>query len=507
MDSAFQSDIYEKIWHPKIETILQENTSEFFRNYLQFKTISSIKAVSDNNTKEIYHLFKNFVEDKFTNHKDFINDIVKYVNWYKWIISEIVHDTISSDTSNNNEIKELIRNIFHDIKSEAFKPFVLGLLEYHQIGVQGIKLSDDILISILTIIRTYLIRRRILGLTQGENKNIVLLSKKIEEVVTAKTSMLDLLSNMFYKMRLPNDIEMKNELEKMNFYEQIKKYTKFILGKIEEHNTKVAVDFRNPKITIEHIMPQKLENTWKEDLGFNYEFIHKTYLHNIGNLILTEFNSEIGNKSFTDKKAKLNTSSLNYRLCVTNKDIWNETNIKEHRNNMIDWFNETFPLPDVYKEKDNYNTKISEITTFSPLDNEAGEMAEGNRPKEIRIENNIIKVSTWQEVFIEFLKYIKEIKENYFELILENQTELFRREEIIIKWLTLNSLIENNIDLTNRYKTFEGKVWDKVKNLTEDTLFIHINASASNFMNRIAAIMNKLNMDENSVEIILKSDR
>jgi len=507
MDSAFQSDIYEKIWHPKIENILQENTSEFFRNYLQFKTISSIKAVSDNNTKEIYHLFKNFVEEKFTNHKDFINDIVKYVNWYKWIISEIVHDTISSDTSNNNEIKELIRNIFHDIKSEAFKPFVLGLLEYHQIGVQGIKLSDDILISILTIIRTYLIRRRILGLTQGENKNIVLLSKKIEEVVTAKTSMLDLLSNMFYKMRLPNDTEMKNELEKMNFYEQLKKYSKFVLGKIEEHNTKVAVDFRNPKITIEHIMPQKLENTWKEDLGFNYEFIHKTYLHNIGNLILTEFNSEIGNKSFTDKKAKLNTSSLNYRLCVTNKEIWNETNIKEHRNNMIDWFNETFPLPDVYKEKDNYNTKISEITTFSPLDNEAGEMAEGNRPKEIRIENNIIKVSTWQEVFIEFLKYIKEIKENYFELILENQTELFRREEIIIKWLTLNSLIENNIDLTNRYKTFEGKVWDKVKNLTEDTLFIHINASASNFINRIAAIMNKLNMDENLVEIILKSDR
>lgn len=53
----------------------------------------------------------------------------------------------------------------------------------------------------------------------------------------------------------------------MNFYEGSKQYSKFVLGKIEEHNTKVSVDFRNPKITIEHIMPQTLEDSWKEELG------------------------------------------------------------------------------------------------------------------------------------------------------------------------------------------------------------------------------------------------
>ena len=172
MDSTSQSDIYEKIWHPRIESVLLENTSEFFRDYLQFKVVGSIKAVSDNNTKEIYQLFKNFVESKFNSHKDFINDIVRYAKWYKWITTDVVNDTISNDSIKNREIIELIRNIFHDIKSEAFKPFVLGLLEYHQSGVDGLKLNDDLLISILETIRTYLIRRRILGLTQGENKNI-----------------------------------------------------------------------------------------------------------------------------------------------------------------------------------------------------------------------------------------------------------------------------------------------------------------------------------------------
>lgn len=230
MESKNQTEVYEKTWHPKIEEVLLDHTSEFFRDYLQYKTASSLKVVSDNNTKELYQQFKNFVGTEFENHNDFINDIVRYVKCYKWIISEINNDTISSDYKNDKEIKELLRNIFHDIKAEAFKPFVLGLLEYHQYTVGGIRLSDEILISTLTAIRTYLIRRRVLGLTQGENKNIVLLSKKIESLVKGKISMFELLTNMFYRLRLPNDSEMRSSLISMNFYESLKQYSKFILG-------------------------------------------------------------------------------------------------------------------------------------------------------------------------------------------------------------------------------------------------------------------------------------
>jgi len=504
MDSKSQSDIYEKNWHPNIESVLLDNTSEFFRDYLQLKVASSIKAVSDNNTKEIYQLFKIFVESKFKNHNDFINDIIRYAKWYKWIISDVVYDSISNDSVNNREIIELIRNIFHDIQSEAFKPFVLGLLEYHQSGVDGVKLEDDLLISILEIIRTYLIRRRILGLTQGENKNIVVLCSKIENLVKREITMLDLLTNMFYRMRFPNDIEIRKCLESMNFYEEVKKYSKFILGKIEENNTKVAVDYRNPKITIEHVMPQKLENTWMDDLGENYNEIHKQYLHNIGNLILTEFNSEIGNKSFSVKKAKLNASSLNYRLSVVNNDVWNKESILKHQTNMIKWFLLTFSLPSAYQETSNWNTKEVEETRFSPLDTDAGDIAEGNKPIEMIIENKKIKASTWQDVFLTFLRFIKENPNYDFDIILDNQNDLFGKSDVILDWSSLSLLIENNIDLTNRYKTIDGKLWDKIKEINDSDLFIHINISASTCMNRIAHIMNKFNIPDNSVEIVLK---
>lgn len=504
MESKNQSDIYEKIWHPKIEEVLFDNTSKFFRDYLQYKTVSSLKVVSDNNTKELYQQFKDFVDTGFENHNAFINDIVRYVKCYKWIITEINNDTISNDSYKDKEIKELIRNIFHDIKAEAFKPFVLGLLEYHQYTIDGVRLSDEVLISTLKAIRTYLIRRRILGLTQGENKNIVLLSKKIEGIAKGNNSMLEHLTNMFYRLRLPNNAEMSMALVSMNFYESLKQYSKLILGKIEENNSKVSVDFRNPKITIEHIMPQKLDDSWKVELGEHFDEIHKNYLHNIGNLILTEFNSEIGNKSFEEKKRKLNTSSLNYRLDVINRSIWNEQSIKEHQTNMVNWFLETFPLPEQYKEKANWNTQTVESTLFSPLDTDAGDIAEGNKPIELLIFDDIIKVNSWQDVFIKFLKYLKEKPEYDFEYILDNQLEMFRRDETILKWSSLKELIDSKVDLTSRYKTFDGKVWDKVKDLDEDLLFIHINISASNCLSRIASVMEKLFLPDNSIQIKLK---
>lgn len=504
MESNKQSDIYEKKWHPEIEEILHENTSKFFRDYLQYKTASSLKVVSDNNTKELYHIFKEFVANNFSNHNDFINDIVPFVKCYKWIVTEVVNDHISPNSKIDKEIKELVRNIFHDIKSEAFKPFVLGLFEYHQNLKKDKYLSDEVFITTLKAIRTYLIRRRIIGLAQGENKNIVLLSRKIDSIAKENISMYELLSNLFYRLRIPNNNEMKTALLSLNFYQELKQYSKFILGKIEENNTKVSVDFRNPKITIEHIMPQTLDESWKTELGINYDEVFKRYLHNIGNLILTEFNSEIGNKTFEDKKRKLETSSLFYRLNVIQKNTWNEQSIKEHQLKMINWLLDTFSLPEQFREKANWNTQINENTSFSPLDTDAGEMAEGNRPLGLIINNEIIKVNSWQDVFIKFLKYLRDSPEFDFEFIIDNQLELFKRNDAIIKWSSLKDIIDARVDLSNRYKTFDGKVWDRLKELDDEMFFVHINISASTCMTRISNVMDKFNMPLDSVEIKLK---
>jgi len=499
LNTSQQTEIYEETWYPKIENILNENTSKFLRDYLQYKTSRPLKVVSDNNTKELYQQFKEFVETKFDNDSnEFIDDIVKYVKLYKWIITEENHDDISSN------IKELLRNIFHDIESEAFKPFVLGILEYHQYVVDNVRIDDDFLISTLETIRTYLIRRRILGLTQGENKNIVLLCKNIKDIAQRNVSIVDLLTNMSYKLRLPNDTEIENALKTMNFYKELRQYAKFILGKIEEYNSRVSVNFRKPEITIEHIMPQKLNDTWRNELGDNWEEIHNKYLHNIGNLILTEFNSEMGNRSFNEKKERLNSSNLSYRHDIINRNTWNEQSITEHQENMIKWFLETFSLPENYKYNNNWNIETQDVEYFSPLDDDAADIAEGNKPSELRIFDKNIEVRTWQDVFLNFLKYIKESPAYSFDFIIENQIELFRRDDAILIRHQFEERLDNNNDLLSRYKTLDGRTWDRVQNLDENVLFIHINISASTCMMRIANVMNKLYWDRDAVTIYLR---
>lgn len=171
---------------------------------------------------------------------------------------------------------------------------------------------------------------------------------------------------------------------------------------------------------------------------------------------------------------------------------------------MVNWFLETFPLPEPFRNKANWNSQIIDSSLFSPLDTDAGDIAEGNKPVELQIFNDSFKVNSWQDVFIKFLKYLKDRTEYDFEYILDNQLEIFRRDETIIKWSSLKELIDSNIDLTNRYKTFEGKVWDKVKELDDELLFIHINMSASSCMSRIASVMEKFFLSDNSVQIKLK---
>ncbi len=504
MDSAHQAIMYETIWYPHIELPLSGSTSDFFRDFLQYKKSTSIKAVSDNNTKELYANFKNFVEESYTTHKAFIDDIVKYVKLYTWIMQEEIAETISSDKIKDSQIKELLRNIFHDIKTEAFKPFILGLIYYHQNKTTTVLLSDDNFIAILQIIRTYLIRRRVAKLTQGENRNIVLLCNRIHDLVQKKIEMIDLLSSMFYKMRLPNDDEIRQVLMISKFYEDFKTYGKFILGKIEEYNAKVPIDFRNSKVTIEHIMPQTLSDEWKAMLGTHYEEIYKTYLHNIGNLILTEFNSEIGNKPFKDKKTKLHTSSLYYRLEIVDYAVWNEDSIKRHQSNMINWFLQTFPLPQQYQSTPNYDRKKPDVTTFSPLDDDAGDWAEGHKPAKMIIDSKVLSVATWQDVFIKFLTFMKEDNRYDFQFVLDNQTDLFNKEGVVLNWRSLKMIIDKNLERATRYKSFDGLFPDKILNPKDDTLFIHTNISAATCMNRIASVMTKFDMPREFVIITLK---
>lgn len=98
--------------------------------------------------------------------------------------------------------------------------------------------------------------------------------------------------------RMPTDKEFKDALIYKPLYN--KPICKFVLSVIE-NSTKEHLDISN--LTIEHILPQK-ENSvvWKKEVGEDYNRVYEVYLHTLGNLTITGHNSELGTKSFGEKK-------------------------------------------------------------------------------------------------------------------------------------------------------------------------------------------------------------
>ena len=97
------------------------------------------------------------------------------------------------------------------------------------------------------------------------------------------------------------------------------------------------------KYTIEHILPQSIENQpyWRD--GFTDEEHHR-YLHDIGNLTLTKYNAALSNKPFPEKRGRRDQESMCYansglfqELELTDARDWTPIEIDQRRALLLGW--------------------------------------------------------------------------------------------------------------------------------------------------------------------------
>ena len=72
------------------------------------------------------------------------------------------------------------------------------------------------------------------------------------------------------------------------------------------------------RYTIEHVMPQTLNEKWRNALGSDAEDVHAKYLHVLGNLTLTAYNSNYSNRPFAEK-LRIHKHGLAYSSIKLNK--------------------------------------------------------------------------------------------------------------------------------------------------------------------------------------------
>ena len=99
-------------------------------------------------------------------------------------------------------------------------------------------------------------------------------------------------------------------------------------------------------------MPQKtpLSQPWINDIGENWEQIHQKYLHTIGNLTLTGYNSELSNLSFLEKRNRdggFSSSSLQLNSELAKLNHWNKDEIERRAQLLTEQALKIWSLPEL----------------------------------------------------------------------------------------------------------------------------------------------------------------
>ncbi|WP_120871448.1 DUF262 and DUF1524 domain-containing protein [Helicobacter pylori] len=327
-----QKIFYKKYWRAMEENFKQNETlfNQFVRHYLTIKT----REIP--NINKVYEAFKRYQQERGIETEVLLQDLQKYCGYFCRIVFKKEDD--------NKELNKAL-SFLVDLEMDVIYPLLLELYSDYSDGV----LSEADFIPIIALIESYICRRAVCGLgTNSLNKVFPFVTKKINKVQYLESIKAHFVC-LTEKQRFPNNDEFKKLFITIDFYHFQKR--EYFLERLENFNTKEPVNTQ--ECTIEHIMPQTLTEEWKRDLGENFQAIHDKYLHTIGNLTLTGYNSEYSNNSFQEKRDMekgFKQSPLKLNQSLKDLESFGEKEIEKRANDLADWALKIWTYPNLEAE-------------------------------------------------------------------------------------------------------------------------------------------------------------
>lgn len=324
LEPVLQTRLYEQFWRPMELDFGQEaygtHFDGFMRHYLTVLTgeIPNINAVYDAFKSHARTTRADFADDK-----SHIESLVRQIRDYARHFCAMA---LGSEPDADLKVA------FHDLrelKVDVAYPFLLRLYQDYTVGT----LLKAELLATVRLIEAYVFRRAVCAIpTNSMNKTFATFAKALNKDRYFESIQAHFLSLPSYR-RFPTDDEFRRELQIRDLY-NFRSRT-YWLRRLENHERRerVPVD----EYTIEHLLPQNenLSFKWREDLGVDWKRIQQTWLHTLGNLTLTAYNSEFSDRSFAEKRdmpdapekgLKLSPLKLNEGLGAL--QVWNEEAIK-----------------------------------------------------------------------------------------------------------------------------------------------------------------------------------
>lgn len=332
LDSTNQTYIYNTSWRT-IELLFDyENQSDlldnFFRDYLTMK----ISRIPKKN--EVYKEFRNYRDNCKLSINELCKDIYLFAKHYS---------NMFFCRSNDIILKALYQNI-KAIRMEVAYPFLLKVHDDYDKG--SITIED--LCEIIQLCISYVFRRAICDIpTNSLNKTFATMKNDInqDDYINSVKAFFVMLES--YK-EFPNNERFIRAFITRDIYNMSR--CRYILTSLENWDNKSIISLEN--LTIEHIIPQnpQLSDEWIISLGNNWNEIHKKYLHTIGNLTLTAYNSEMSDSPFAQKlnmPGGFRESAMRLNKYIVMQSSWSEHQIAERATILGELAKKIWPYPSI----------------------------------------------------------------------------------------------------------------------------------------------------------------
>ncbi len=352
-----QTRLYDDHWRPMEIAFGQKGYSEYFDSFMRHYL--TVKTGDIPRTDEVYEAFKQHAHSRTVADAgvdNLVADIHTYADYFC---------AMALGKESDKDLAVAFQDL-RELKVDVAYPFLLAL--YHD--YRGEKLSHVDFLHAIRLIESYVFRRAVCAIpTNSLNKTFATFYKILNKARYLESIQAHLLELPSYR-RFPDNDEFRHKLKTRDLYNF--RSRSYWLRRLENDKRKerVAVD----EYTIEHIMPQNenMSAKWREELGNDWQRVHKDLLHTLGNLTLTAYNSRYSDRIFVEKRdieGGFRQSPLHLNAGLGQCEKWDESAINARADRLANLAVHVWSVPGLDADVlESYRQHPAKLANYS-LDN------------------------------------------------------------------------------------------------------------------------------------------
>lgn len=321
LDEELQTRLYESYWQPIEQEFGNRYRSEFdkfCRDFLVLKLRPGKQLRAD----EIYQHFRSYfhAETATRSVENVLAELRRFAGYYARF--SLGRETDPQFAAASARLRGLV---------EVASPLMLRLHDCH---ARPDTFDSRAFGEAIALLESYVFRRSTCDMqTRSLYQIFAGIAHKIRNDAPLQ-SLKVALHRAGRRRRFPSDDEFRSALETRDVYAM--RTCAYLLDRLE-NDSKEKID--TSTFTIEHVLPQneKLVPAWREMLGPDWKQVQETWLHRLGNLTLSGYNTEYSDRAFDEKKTMpdgFNDSPLRLNRSIREQSRWTETEM-EKRGRML----------------------------------------------------------------------------------------------------------------------------------------------------------------------------